>query len=416
MQAKNSISIVRHAVFETNSSSCHSLALAKSENGGNSLSKLYTDFNLDENGNLHFDVDCYGWGFEVLSNFQTKLAYVMTYVISLGSYYTFLDVMETLHDVTQFNQLYWQDQLVGYWNDEENKFKFSGIYSDLDDLANDINDNTAYIDANSWGLLDSVIENEDKLKNLLFVPDSEIVIENDNHCFQVAGGNEKEVQKQIKNLLLLTLPKSKHSTVLDNDKVVNQFIKVFGRIGLSRMMENLSFSEQLDDVHNIKKTLNDVYDCWFSHKDDVGNLYDLFDLVNTLFGSRYKRFNTVRKAVCFNDMISCLDQLYSIPEFMEYVFEDFKNKVFELSTGQKLYYSELDKKISKLSISNEQTLNDMTDEQKECFEQFISKTESNPIGLENFAKHYLVRYLLLDKLKDVPLNKWTEQFSYIYHR
>lgn len=90
MQAKNSISIVRHAVFETNSSSCHSLALAKSENGGNSLSKLYTDFNLDENGNLHFDVDCYGWGFEVLSNFQTKLAYVMTYVISLGSYYSYL--------------------------------------------------------------------------------------------------------------------------------------------------------------------------------------------------------------------------------------------------------------------------------------------------------------------------------------
>ena len=101
---------------------------------------------------------------------------------------------------------------------------------------------------------------------------------------------------------------------------------------------------------------------------------------------------------------------------MEYVFEDFKNKVFELSTGQKLYYSELNKKMSKLSISNEQTLNDMTDEQKECFEQFISKTESNPIGLENFAKHYLVRYLLLDKLKDVPLKKWTEQFSYIYHR
>lgn len=127
-------------------------------------------------------------------------------------------------------------------------------------------------------------------------------------------------------------------------------------------------------------------------------------------------YYTVKKAICFNDTISCLDQLYSIPEFMEYVFEDFKNKVFELSTGQKLYYSELNKKMSKLSISNEQTLNDMTDEQKECLEQFISKTESNPIGLENFAKHYLVRYLLLDKLKDVPLKKWTEQFSYIYHR
>ena len=82
MKSTNSNLILRHAVFETNSSSCHSLALTKGENG--ELSKLYTDYQLDENGNLHFNAGEYGWGVDVLSDFQSKLDYVMTYVIIKG--------------------------------------------------------------------------------------------------------------------------------------------------------------------------------------------------------------------------------------------------------------------------------------------------------------------------------------------
>lgn len=405
MKTNNSNSIIRHSVFETNSSSCHSLALAKGENG--KPSKLYTDYKLDENGNLHFNVGEYEWGFEVLSDFQSKLAYVMTYVIRKGSYYDFLDLMKVVHDVTQFNQLYYLDQLVGYWDEEENVFKFSGYYSDMDDLERDIGH--AHIEPNSSDLLNGIIEDEDKLKNLLFVKDSEIVIENDNHFFQVAGGNEKEVQKQIRNLLLLMLPKSKHPMI--NDELVNQFIKTFGRIGLSKIMKELSFSNTPNDKYVIKKELADL----FSSLNNAGTLYDLFDLVNVLFGtsSTYRRFATVKKAVCFAGSISCLDQLYAIPDFMEYVFNDFKNEVFKLSSSKGQHYFELDEKMCKLSISNDQTLENMTDEQKECFEEFIFKTDST--NLENFAKYYLVSYLLLDKLKDVPLKKWTKQFTYEYH-
>lgn len=406
MKTTRSNFILRHSVFETNSSSCHSLALAltKGDNGERNLSKLYTDYQLDENGNLHFDVGEYGWGFEVLSNFQQKLAYVMTYAIL--SSYDFLDLMKLLHDVTQFNQVYFRDQLVGYWDEEDNEFKFSGFYSDADDLERDIGD--AYIDHDSFNLLDSIIEDEDKLKNLLFVRESEIVIDNDNHNFQVACGNEKEVQKQIRNLLLLMLPKSKHSMVLDHDELVNQFIKTFGRVGLSKIMKELSFSNTPDDKSLIKKELTDL----FSSLDNSGTLYDLFDLVHTLFGTSnaYRRFNTVRKAVCFAGSISCLDQLHAIPEFMEYVFNDFKEQVFKFSTGQWACYTDLNKEMSKLSISNEQTLSNITKEQQIVFDKFIGKYDIN-----EFSRYYLVGYLLLDKLKDVPLKKWTKQFSYEYH-
>lgn len=411
---KNSNLIIRHSVFETNSSSCHSLALAKADNceasSAATLSKLYTDYQLDENGNLHFDVGEYGWGFEVLSNFQSKLAYVMTYIIRKGSYYNFLDLMKSLHDVTQFNQLYFREQLVGYWDNEENKFNFSGYYSDVDDLERDIGH--AYIDPDSLDLLNGIIQNEDQLKNLLFVKESEIVIENDNHFFQVAGGNEKEVQKQIRNLLLLMLPKSKHSMI--NDELVNQFIKTFGRVGLSKMMKELSFSNTPYYKSVIKKEL--IY--LFSSLDNAGTLYDLFELVNKLFGSRNRRFNTVKKAVCFGvseaeaSSISCvkLDQLRAIPEFMEYVLEDFKEQVFKFSTGQWTCYTDLNKEMSKLYIPEEQTLSNMTLAQKQCFDKFINK-----YSLDEFAKRYLVGYLLLDKFKDVPLKKWTKQFSYEYH-
>ena len=414
MKTTNSNFILRNSVFETNSSSCHSLALTKGDNGERSLSKLYTDYQLDENGNLHFNVGEYGWGFEVLSNFQQKLAYVMTYAILKGSYYDFLDLMKSLHNVTQFNQLYFRDQLVGYWDDEENQFKFSGYYSDVDDLERNIGD--AYIDHDSLDLLNGIIKNEDKLKNLLFVSDSEIVIDNDNHFFQVAGGNEKEVKKQIRNLLLLMLPKSKHSMVLDNDELVNQFIKTFGRVGLSKMMKDLSFLNTPDDKSLIKIALTNL----FSSLDNAGTLYDLFDLVHTLFGTSnaYRRFNTVKKAVCFGvseaeaGSISCvnLDQLRAIPDFMEYVFNDFKEQVFKFSTGQWAWYTDLNKEMSKLFISEEQTLSNITTEQQIVFDKFISKYDSN-----EFAKRYLVGYLLLDKFKDVPLKKWTKQFSYEYH-
>ena len=94
MKTTNSNFILRNSVFETNSSSCHSLALTKGDNG--KLSKLYTDYQLDENGDLHFNVGEYGWGVDVLSDFQSKLDYVMTYAIRKGSTVALIYLLMTI--------------------------------------------------------------------------------------------------------------------------------------------------------------------------------------------------------------------------------------------------------------------------------------------------------------------------------
>jgi len=83
--------------------------------------------------------------------------------------------------------------------------------------------------------------------------------------------------------------------VLDNDELVNQFIKVFGRVELSKMMKGLSFSNTPDDQSVIKKELSDIFLYGGYDDDTVGTLHDLFELVNKLFGSRNRRFNTVKK-------------------------------------------------------------------------------------------------------------------------
>lgn len=410
----NNHSIIRHVVFETNSSSCHSLALAKGEDG--ELSKLYTDFNLDENGNLHFEVDCYDGSFDVLSSFQSKLSYMMTYVIKNGSHYGFSRLMKALHDVTQFNELYYQDILVGHWDEKTNKFKFSKRYEDVDALNEDISH--AYIDSNSFYLLSDIIEDEAKIKTLLFVEESEIVIEHDEHFFQVAGGNKTEVKKQVHNLLSLILPnKIASNPELFNDELVNQFIKVFGRIGLSRKIKDLSVSNKMANTDIIKKSLIDVFssnDDYGLYKTDAGTLYDLFDLVENLFGKKYRRFNTVKKLVCSAGSISYLYKLLDIPEFMEHVFNDFKNEAIELASPHRPCYDKLEQRMSELSMSKEQTMSSMTEAQKQCFDEFVNLFIKNR-GIDRFARKYLVGYLLLNKLKDVPLKKWTKQFSYEYH-
>ena len=80
------------------------------------------------------------------------------------------------------------------------------------------------------------------------------------------------------------------------------------------------------------------------------------------------------------------------------------------STGQWACYTDLNKEMGKLSISNEQTLSNITKEQQIVFDKFIDKYDLN-----EFARYYLVGYLFLDKLKDVPLKKRTKQFTYEYH-
>jgi hypothetical protein len=186
--------LCRHGVFETNSSSCHSLSLQLNQDGELETNPtLFSDFHIGEDGKLFFSTDEYGWEISELYSFYDKLSYVMTYCITTDSYEDFMFVLKVLHDVTQFQSLYYENfnLLVGTWDDDTDRVEFAHdsmvkfvFVDDLDiySFFKRVNGETySYIDHQSIDLLDDVIKDEYKLKNLLFCKQSYIQTDNDNH-------------------------------------------------------------------------------------------------------------------------------------------------------------------------------------------------------------------------------------------
>ena len=399
------IRMIRHSVFETNSSSCHSLALAKDGNG--KLSKMYTDYHLN-NGDLVFSTGEYGWEFDILSTFGDKLNYVMTYVLMYDGGRYFNDVIRALHDVTQFERLYYNDDLVGHWDSNSDEFEFVDG-EDIDSLHDRANSRDDYIDHESIGLLDSILRDENKLKNLLFVKDSVIYTENDNHLCHVAGGSYDDVRKQVKNLLMLSLPKSKTSKITDD--VIEQFIKTFGHLCLAGMISELDQSGNHNDRRIIANSLMHQFSRTYG---DVGNLNDLFRLVRSIHGARFKRLKEFEKLTSPIDSYSIRELADHLPSFEEYLFEQFKDEVFDTKESNRRYYSELDIEMRDLKINDfsQFTYQNMVcnKEYKSCFEHWIDWHSNS----DTYVKYYLAGYLLLDKMKNLPLKKWTDQFAYFY--
>ena len=178
--------LIRHGVFETNSSSCHSLSLQTNKNGEVETNpNFFNDYEIDDDGVLSFDTVEFGWEANYLGYFQDKLSYVMTYCITTSRYDDFMFVLKVLHDVTQFKSLKYErfNILLGTWNDEEDLFEFA---DDLDiyEFFKRVEDETySYIDGQSIDLLNDIIKlrDEHKLKNLLFCRQSYIKTDNDNH-------------------------------------------------------------------------------------------------------------------------------------------------------------------------------------------------------------------------------------------
>lgn len=186
--------LCRHSVFETNSSSCHSLSLQLNQDGELETNPtLFCDFHIGEDGKLFFSTDEYGWEMSELYSFYDKLSYVMTYCIITYSYEDFMFVLKVLHDVTQFQSLYYErfNLLVGTWDDNTDRVEFAHnamvkfVFADdldIDSFFTRVNGETySYIDHQSIDLLDDVIKDEQKLKNLLFCKQSYIQTDNDNH-------------------------------------------------------------------------------------------------------------------------------------------------------------------------------------------------------------------------------------------
>lgn len=141
-----SIKLVRSGVFETNSSSCHSISL--------SFSGTFEGVTPDEDGVIYLTPGEFGWEKETYTDPKTKMSYA------------------------------WQDQCQ---HDHKKLAMFKKVvmeHTGASDVIMVASDDKyyefGYIDHQSCGTAYDAFENEWALKNFLFNPNSELVTDNDN--------------------------------------------------------------------------------------------------------------------------------------------------------------------------------------------------------------------------------------------
>jgi hypothetical protein len=161
----NMITKTRSGVFETNSSSTHSICIdRKSKNG-------FMDTSLvpDENGVVHLQGGEFGWSYERFHDAQSKASYVAIY----------LDVW--VNDLLQKEKM--KNEFVELIKTQtgatEVSFDFSADY----DSESSLDKNWSYIDHQSVEDrdLDYLWDDLEDLRQFIFNPNSVLITDNDNH-------------------------------------------------------------------------------------------------------------------------------------------------------------------------------------------------------------------------------------------
>lgn len=153
---------IRRKVFETNSSSMHSIAVV----GENNREKPFSYGEV-----VYVSGGEYGWGPDVLTGPMDKLNYIFT------SLFQHSDNYDDIMDSVEFEIL---KKVVKDYTGAELVIDIDG---ELDCLL------CGYIDHQSQGMLNGLIENEDNLKEFIFNDKYEIIIDNDNSLYYVDNYN-----------------------------------------------------------------------------------------------------------------------------------------------------------------------------------------------------------------------------------
>lgn len=152
----------RMSVFETNSSSSHSLSI--STLNAKSIFQVPT---IGKDGYIHISLKDkeFGWGYEEHNDFEHKLAYLLVYARSRSNRQKLLDkIEEVIKLITRSKGL----QIVGM------------------DPPSDEYWNWGYIDHQSYDVADEIFKGTPsqvklRLIEYLFLPESYLIIDNDNH-------------------------------------------------------------------------------------------------------------------------------------------------------------------------------------------------------------------------------------------
>lgn len=164
---------IRQGVFETNSSSMHSLCIQRDEPDEVEISYLH-----EEDGYITTQIGEFGWGIETLRQQEEKLSYILTMIMMKEGFYP----IESKED----EKLFEESRLFGLLKEvveEHSGCKLRVRYTLEDDDEEYV---WGYVDHQSQDTLDRELLGDDKtvkenIKKIIFSYRYFIVIDNDNH-------------------------------------------------------------------------------------------------------------------------------------------------------------------------------------------------------------------------------------------
>lgn len=189
---------IRHNVFETNSSSTHSISI-------NSTTELYDSITPDSNGVITLTGGQFGWEWEQYNDALTKANYCAVDVHGNG------DLEKMLRDVIM---------------------EHTGAKDVVFDLTTDYRqDNYSYIDHQSVGTVHPAFSSADNLKNFIFNSKSYLFTGNDN-TDEPANFYDVGVEDFTHQIVLegsREVYKLKQSDINDSAKIVDAVLNLFSR-------------------------------------------------------------------------------------------------------------------------------------------------------------------------------------------
>ena len=151
---------IRQNVFETNSSSSHSLTLGQGNLVVPPLSR-----EVAREGVLEVSLGEYGWGYEHFYDFASKVSYLITQVA------TILGVNYSLDEADARAKLEADSRMK----------RLRAVVLDFTGVELRVSEERGYIDHQSVGICNDVFDDVEALRRLLFDETSCITTDNDNH-------------------------------------------------------------------------------------------------------------------------------------------------------------------------------------------------------------------------------------------
>lgn len=446
--------IIRKSVFETNSSSCHSLCIKKGDIGKIVIPEG-TLFNKKD-GVLTFELGCYDFGSYNLPNFNKKFSYLMTYLLmSMSNAVKDLEfVFTAVHEVVPFTKAMlfseklkddvWETQKLTIASFDETTNKIQIHLHNLKVIKDNFESYDYYIDHESIGLLSPILNDlwdndSSSLKRLLFVDESYIHIDDDNkENIRYADGGFNEVKTQMHKLFKSLNPSWNVEALINLLNGKKDLTYLF--LDLHSMWK--ANNEQAMNILSSKITsvIYDNYDLYINdyYEDEEPDTYEqcLFKFIEQLLQKPLKQedidFLTNGKSIL--SIVVGNDKSCGI-DFFETNFGKYLDKRFiQMVQDEKRHFDKHHNPKDKypfpfrtseygelaLKTSIDETTTKLTKEAREsesirtCYQKWL-KTLINTDG--TFNDSMIMDYLVLQNVdKQFDIQKWIDGCNYQYFR